>query len=281
MSSTGGSIGYGDQSYQGLTNVKQVEAYEFSVVNTTSSTAITATGSNTIVVASAASIVVDQNLAIDSGTGLEYVRVTAVAGTSITAVFAKTHSGTYAVSSSVLRQACTLGDPNTLANLAAVVAKGVQGAFALSTQALHDSGRTPFFAYIDNATGTSTSEVITTLQLNVNNVATSGTQYTVPAGKTLRIQAINLGLANTTSGLGATTLGSTVRLRVNAASAAVLASPLVGSWQIGQIAAGTGQQVPVSLAGEVEIAGGTSFAFTRTDTNAAAILGLSIIGYLY
>lgn len=61
---------------------------------TTSSTAVATTGSHTIVVASAANIVIGEYIPIDSGANLEYVIVTGLSGTNLTATFAKTHTTT-------------------------------------------------------------------------------------------------------------------------------------------------------------------------------------------
>jgi hypothetical protein len=64
---------------------------------TTSSTAVAAVGTATIVVASATDIVANSRLVIDVGDDAEIVVVKSVAATSVSAKFAKTHSGTYPV----------------------------------------------------------------------------------------------------------------------------------------------------------------------------------------
>jgi hypothetical protein len=72
-----------------------------SLAATTSSTAVASTGSHTITVASATNLVQGAYVPIDSGASLEYVTITTLAGTSLTATFAKTHSGTYNVGGSM------------------------------------------------------------------------------------------------------------------------------------------------------------------------------------
>lgn len=69
-------------------------------VATTSSTVVGAPGSVTITPASMTGIIVGQRLNIAGGTGTaENVTVTAITGTTFTAVFANTHSGTYNITS--------------------------------------------------------------------------------------------------------------------------------------------------------------------------------------
>jgi hypothetical protein len=68
---------------------------------TTSSTHVSSTGSHTITVADATGASVGGTAIIDSSTHQETVTITGKSSTSITAVFAKTHSGTYAVTISL------------------------------------------------------------------------------------------------------------------------------------------------------------------------------------
>lgn len=70
------------------------------LVNTTSSTAVSAAGSVVITPASMANITVNSILSITGGTGTaENVTVSAVTPTTFTATFANTHSGTYNIQS--------------------------------------------------------------------------------------------------------------------------------------------------------------------------------------
>lgn len=68
-----------------------------SATATSSSTAVAGPGSATIVVASASGLVVGAYIPIDTGANLEYVTITALSGTNLTATFARAHSGTYSV----------------------------------------------------------------------------------------------------------------------------------------------------------------------------------------
>jgi hypothetical protein len=65
----------------------------------TTSTTTTAGGgvSTTITVASAAGLVIGAYIPVDTGVNFEYVTITNLVGTSLTAIFFKVHSGTYAV----------------------------------------------------------------------------------------------------------------------------------------------------------------------------------------
>jgi len=64
---------------------------------TTSATATTAAATTTIVVVSATGIVTHARLVIDVGENAEIVVARSVSGTSVTAYFAKAHTGTYPV----------------------------------------------------------------------------------------------------------------------------------------------------------------------------------------
>lgn len=289
MSSSQNSLGYGDQSYQvGVPDVKAVDALQFAVVNTTSSTAITAVGNATITVASIAEIVVGMTLYIDSGTKLEAVTVLSITGLTFTAFFTLTHSGTYAVSLSVLRQNVIFGDPNTLGNLAAVVAKGTQGAFAIATQNLRDSGRNPIFLYADAVVIASTTETLVPLQIISGMSASAANFYNVTAGKTLHIQS----LVATWISTGTTNTRSTLRTRVTASGAVVAGSQEIMTIPsgflnntgtgIGGTAVNESDRANFAFPGGLELPSGAGIAFTRTDTTASQIaLSLSVVGFEY
>lgn len=71
-------------------------------VNTTITPAITATGVQTVAVASAANIFAGSALLVDSGGSAELVYVQTVSGSNITANFTKTHSGGVAATSALM-----------------------------------------------------------------------------------------------------------------------------------------------------------------------------------
>jgi hypothetical protein len=92
----------------------------FAAIATTSATTTTAGSSQTITVASGTGIVVGMWLTIDAGAALETVQVTAVAGTSVTAIFANVHTGTYNVVANINRQIVSVGSPSVKTQIAEV-----------------------------------------------------------------------------------------------------------------------------------------------------------------
>jgi hypothetical protein len=278
MSNSG--LGYQDQALQGLLNAKVVEAREFTLVNTTSSTAITAVGTATITVGSATNIAVDQNLTVDTGTNQETVLVTAVSGTSVTAYFTKSHSAGFSVVAKVLRQPCIIADPTTQAAMVGVTAKGVQQPYGLQTVEMNNAGRNLMTLVCDAQTIGSTSETLLSFVQNLGTVATTGNNYTVSTGKTLRIQSVNVMASNTSGTLTPTAVSSSIRMRVNPSGAVTTSSALRASVQTGLISAQSNGNPPFGIAGEMEIPSGWTIGFSRQDTTASLlIVTVSIIGY--
>lgn len=108
--------------------------------------------------------------------------------------------------------------------------KGTQGAFALATQDLKDSGRNARHFMLDAFTAAPAVEAVQSVVQWYNNAAVAGTTQPVviPAGKTLRL----IGWSISTKSL-ATVGSAVVRVRVNTAGLGVLASPLVFSFEAG------------------------------------------------
>lgn len=89
------------------------------------------------------------------------------------------------------RQVMVIGDPATTANVTAVVAKGTQGAFAVATQDLRDSGRVACAFNSARATAGVTVEALMTLTPVRDGVAgTSGTSLAITSTKRLRLTGI-------------------------------------------------------------------------------------------
>ena len=276
MPASNNGLGFNDQSFQGLSNIKTVECYEFLQVNTTSSTAITSTGSNAFTVASATNIAVDQQLSYDTGSSQEYVVVTAVSGTSITATFSLTHASGAVVTVKVQRQAVVIGDPTTIGALAGVTTKGVQTPYALQVTDLTNCGRALLTFVSDPATVASTAETAITCVQNLNFVQLTGeTYYTVSSGKIARIQQLVV------SGSSAMT-AATVQFRVRGvASGTPTTSSPIFLTQSFYCAGGGGFEIPL-LNGELELPSGASIMLTRQDSLASVVsLSVTLYGYEY
>ena len=276
MSASNSGIGYSDQSFQGLGNIKTVETYEFLLVNTTSSTIITSAGSNNFTVASATNIAVDQVLSYDTGSSQEYITVTAVSGTSITASFTKVHASGASVVAKIQRQAIALGDWNTRHELAGVTTKGVQAPYALQVVDFTNCGRNPLFISADLSSVGATSEETIFVTQNLGFTQTlSAARYSVSAGKRLRLQQIMLSASAT-----GTVCSTQFRMRVVATGSATTTSPLYLSHALHLDSAGV--MNAQLLRGEIELQSGNSIMFTRQETVANAIrLSFTAYGYEY
>ncbi len=158
-----------------------------------------------------------------------------------------------------------------------VQAKGVQGVNALMTQDFKDTGRTPVILYVDRAAGL-TTEALVTMTINKGGVVTTGTAYTVTAGKTLRIQSINAEILNTT------TVANRVLIRLRSAASVLVTSPIFGMAMAASQAAlaASGDTDPHSFPEGIEIAGGQQVGFSQLCTvTTAGIVSAIIVGYEY
>lgn len=132
--------------------------------------------------------------------------------------------------------------------------KGVQPALALPTQNLIDSGRVK---KIFSATFTAaTTEALVTLTPITDGVAgTTGTSFSVTAGKRFRLQSACI----TTRNAGAAAQGVVIQVRQTSTGAITTTSPLIGT-----VAAGTGIAVAnVSAANCYTFADGIEFSGTE------------------
>lgn len=159
--------------------------------------------------------------------------------------------------------------------------KGTQGTYAVTTQAMKDSGRTYVVITLDRVTGV-TSEALATMTINRGGTVTTGTSYTVTTGKTLRLQSIVSTVIDTT---GTVAYG---RVRVRAASTVSASSGIiinqdVATTQAGGAGVGTGcgfsqeQSIPDGL----EIAGGEQIGISQIMSTTSSTVSVSLIGYEY
>lgn len=102
--------------------------------------------------------------------------------------------------------------------------KGTQGAIGLSVQNLLDAGRNVICWTVDRTAAASASEGMVTVTASVNGAATTTySSYTITSGKYLYIPNVNWSVYNST---GSVIQQNFLRIRVNTAGAAVVASPL-------------------------------------------------------
>lgn len=180
----------------------------------------------------------------------------------------------------------------TAANLNATVTqlaitKGTQAATGVTTQDLHDAGRTAISFYANNfASGATTVEkIITWDQSKGTGAITAATaSYTITNGKTLRITELSVG---TRGHLTATAQTTTFALRLNTAGACVVTStPILFAAQSATPATALAwDRVILPIPDGYEIAGNGTIALCMTGnatfaTNAPT-WAVNLVGYEY
>ncbi len=175
-------------------------------------------------------------------------------------------------------------DPNNNVNVNisdvagnAATAKGIQPNAAIPTQDFKDSGRTYVILYVDRTTG-SITEALVTMSINKGGVLTTGTSYTVSAGKIFRIQSVNAEILNTT------TVVNRVLIRVRSAASVLVTSPIVAmALASSQAALATaGDTDPHSFPDGLEIAAGQQVGISQlANVATAGIVSAIIVGYEY
>lgn len=176
----------------------------------------------------------------------------------------------------VERQRIVVADPSVATGLAAVTAKGSQGAFALSVQELKNSGRTPVTLFLDEITtttgGLTTSEALVTCTLWRNLASSSGTSFSVTSGKTFRITSIEVSCRS----VGATASNSKVRLRANSGTLAITSSVVVGLVAGATNVTNSTGITTISIEDGYELPSGTNYGISHIDS-ATNTLGLSVV----
>lgn len=170
----------------------------------------------------------------------------------------------------VLDDAAGLNPVNT-------VAKGTQAARALGVQDFKDSGRT-IKVFSATFTAATTEALITLTPITNGTAGSTGTSFSVTAGKTFRIQSMFV----TTRNAGAAIQGVVCNLRMTASGAVAANSPLVctvGAGSLSATANNVGQgaaDVPDGL----ELSGTMQFGISQIGT-ATAGNTITLIGYEY
>lgn len=171
-------------------------------------------------------------------------------------------------------------DPITFTG-ASVSAKGVQGANSLAVQQPKDSGRSKTVLTLTKVTSITTEALVTLTQKKGDAATTTGTSYTVTAGKTLRIQAILLSATLTVAGITAVA----IRLREGAAGGGAVstASDIIAEVEVSANTATigvSGQQI-FNFPDGLEITGGQILGVSELATTVDAAVTLCIVGYEY
>jgi hypothetical protein len=160
----------------------------------------------------------------------------------------------------------------------AATAKSTQATNFFPTQDAKDSGRTYMTFYIDAIAGV-TTEALVTMNINTGGTVTTGTSYTVPAGKKLRLQAIS-GSVRTTN-----TTNQSGRIRVRSAVAVAASSGIVMDIVIpgltGTNAAGVGNLANYTVPDGIEIAAGQQIGISQIISAVASTVSCIVTGFLY
>lgn len=154
--------------------------------------------------------------------------------------------------------------------------KGTQGANGVSTQDLKDAGRTAIVLSV-TAVASVTTEAMFTLNIWKAGTVTSATSYTVTAGKTFRIQAIQFGARFTTPSTTVTFANS----RFNVRSGNATSSPLIYGDSKMAAANTPTPNSDLAVPDGLELAAGTIIGVSHLDSAATLLLDLLIVGYEY
>jgi hypothetical protein len=163
-------------------------------------------------------------------------------------------------------------------NSASVTAKGTQGANALTTQNILDSGRVSFVAVASAVTGVTTEALVSLTPVRTVTAGAAATTLTVTAGKTLRIQSLVLTIRNTTT----TQAGAIIRVRMNNTTVTATSQEFfaVGATTVGAIA-GYASSSSFDMPNEFEISGTTQFGISQLCSSASCTLDIMLCGFEY
>ena len=156
-------------------------------------------------------------------------------------------------------------------------AKGVQQSVGLQTQDMKDSGRTYVCITVNRAAGIA-AEALATMTINRGETVTTGTTYTVTAGKTLRLQTFKLSVRAS----AATIVSARAFLRT-AASALAITSPLIAILEAGSNAAVIEDvnTEDIDFPDGVEIAATHQIGISHLESTATGTVTFTLIGYEY
>ncbi len=154
--------------------------------------------------------------------------------------------------------------------------KGVQGTVALMVQDFKDAGRTPITLFIDQVAGIAV-EALATMTINKGGTVSTGTQYTVTAGKTLRISQFTVSVKAS----AATEVNGRARLR--SATTVLATSPIFIAGETSSLAAvalTTGSS-NLAIPDGQEFAGGQQVGISHIESTATGTISIIAIGFEY
>lgn len=146
---------------------------------------------------------------------------------------------------------------------------------------LKDTGRASVMLTAEAVAGATSEALITLTQSKGGGATTTGTNYPVTAGKTLRVQALVITLVSTT-----TTANTTrIRLRVNTGGAVAVNSPLQFSvrvgWPSATFIANEVATVVVPIPDGLEFPAGAGIGITHQEAAANGTVDVSVVAYEY
>lgn len=165
-----------------------------------------------------------------------------------------------------------------------ITTKGTQGASGTATQDLKDSGRSQILFVWERVAGTANVESTLTnftIGTKAGAAVTAATSYTVTAGKTLRIESIQLALTSTS------TIVNNARVRIRQAASSISnASPVIFDYDIpwpigGTVAANEGTSINVAIPDGLEVAGGQQITVTWITAAATCTVTVALVGFEY
>ena len=147
---------------------------------------------------------------------------------------------------------------------------------ALKTTNGDPSVRTPIIIYVDAIAGV-TTEALVTMNINKGGTVTTGTSYTVTAGKTLRVQSIEASVSDSAA------TATNIRVRLRSAATVAATSPIFTALVAGNPASvastiGTSGQ---SYCDGLEFAAGVQVGLSQLATATTALLTISLVAYEY
>jgi len=160
----------------------------------------------------------------------------------------------------------------------AATSKGLQGTNFVPVQQPKDSGRTYVTFYIDAITGV-TTEALVTMNINTAGTVTTGTSYSVPSGKTLRLTSYSVTIRATS------TSAITGRIRVRSAATVAATSGIIFNADIPVVSnagvVGEGVNVSYNVPDGVEIAATQQIGISQIISSTSSVVSAILIGFLY